>query len=158
LLEMPAAAREWVQLILRVLLKYRSLVKPGQLAADLVELSKSIRRLQALLRSPNDTRFVIVTRAAAVSRLETARLARSLRQLRLATPAVIVNAVTLAPGRCPRCRATNAAEQRELGLLTRQLRDGKRCAIIQTPLAAPPPRGRAALDRWAQSWVVNDHR
>lgn len=158
LLEMPAAAREWVQLILRVLLKYRSLVKPGQLAADLVDLSKAIRRLQALLRSPNETRFVIVTRAAAVARVETDRLARSLRRLRLATPAVIVNAMTLAPGRCPRCRATNAAEQRELAQLTRQLRGGTRCAIIQTPLAAPPPRGRAALDRWAQSWVANDRR
>ena len=46
LLEMPDAAREWMQVLLRVLLKYRSLVRPGQLAAELVELSKSIRELQ----------------------------------------------------------------------------------------------------------------
>ena len=32
LLEMPDAAREWMQVLLRVLLKYRSLVRPGQLA------------------------------------------------------------------------------------------------------------------------------
>ena len=50
LLEMPDAAREWVQVLLRVLLKYRTLVRPGQLAAELVDLSKSIRRLQALLQ------------------------------------------------------------------------------------------------------------
>ncbi len=43
LLEMPEAAREWMQVLLRVLLKYRSLVRPGQLAAELVEISKSIR-------------------------------------------------------------------------------------------------------------------
>ena len=50
LLEMPDAAREWVQVLLRVLLKYRSLVRPGQLAAELVDVSKSIRELQELLR------------------------------------------------------------------------------------------------------------
>ena len=45
LLEMPEAAREWMQVLLRVLLKYRALVRPGQLAAELVEVSKSIRAL-----------------------------------------------------------------------------------------------------------------
>ena len=119
LLEMPDAARDWVQVLLRVLLKYRSLVRPGQLASELVDLSKSIRRLQELLRNPRDTRFIVVTRAAAVPRIETDRLLGRLRRLRLAAPAVIVNAMTLAPGRCPRCRAVAAAEQRELALLTR---------------------------------------
>jgi arsenite-transporting ATPase len=155
LLEMPDAAREWVQVLLRVLLKYRSLVRPGQLASELVDLSKSIRGLQELLRNPRDTRFVVVTRAAAVPRLETERLLVRLRRLRLASPAVVVNAMTLAPGRCPLCRATEAAERRELALLARRTR---RCAIIQTPLAAPPPRGAAALDHWAGSWIVKEHR
>jgi arsenite-transporting ATPase len=168
LLEMPDAAREWVQALLRVLLKYRSLVHPGQLAAELVDLSKSIRALQELLRSPRDTRFVVVTRAAAVPRLETERLLARLRRLRLAVPAVIVNAMTLAPGRCPLCRATAVAERRELAFLRgrpqreqglrRGSRGGVQCAIIQTPLAAPPPRAASALDRWAGSWIVSDHR
>jgi arsenite-transporting ATPase len=151
LLEMPDAAREWVQVLLRVLLKYRSLVRPGQLASELVDLSKSIRRLQELLRSSRDTRFIVVTRAAAVPRIETDRLLGRLHRLRLAAPAVIVNALTLAPGRCPRCRAVATSERRELTLL-----DGRRrqCVIIQTPLAAPPPRGPDALDRWAGTWSV----
>ena len=153
LLEMPDVAREWVQAILGVLLKYRTLVKPGQLAADLVALSKSIRELRALLREPSETRFVVVTRAAAIPRIETGRLVRQLRRLHLAVPAVIVNALTLAPGRCARCRATHAAEQRELAALTRHLPGSARCAIIQTPLAAPPPRGPAALERWGRSWT-----
>ena len=155
LLEMPDAAREWVQVLLRVLLKYRSLVRPGQLASELVDLSKSIRRLQELLGNPRDTRFIVVTRAAAVPRIETDRLLGRLRRLRLAAPAVIVNALTLAPGRCPRCRAVATAEQRERRLLDARRRQ---CAIIQTPLAAPPPRGPDALDRWASAWNVDDGR
>jgi arsenite/tail-anchored protein-transporting ATPase len=149
LLEMPAAAREWMQVLLRVLLKYRALVRPGQLAADLVGLSKSIRELQSSLRDAGETRFVVVTRAADVPRRETERLLARLRRLHLATPAVVFNAVTLTPGRCARCRATAAAEEREV----RALRP-RGCAIIRAPLAAPPPRGVAALERWAATWVA----
>jgi anion-transporting ArsA/GET3 family ATPase len=150
---MPDAARDWVQVLLRVLLKYRSLVRPGQLAAELVDLSRSIRGLQELLRNPRDTRFVVVTRAAAVPRIETGRLLARLRRLRLSAPAVVVNAMTLGPGRCHRCRAIAAAERRELELLRARRRQ---CAIIQAPLAAPPPRGSGALDRWSRAWSVAD--
>ena len=101
LLEMPDAAREWVQVLLRVLLKYRSLVRPGQLAAELVDLSKSIRSLQELLHNPRDTRFIVVTRAAALPGSRPSGCSRRLRRLRLAAPAVVLNAMTLAPGRCP---------------------------------------------------------
>ena len=45
----------------------------------------------------------------------------------------------------------SAAERRELASLRRVC--GRRCAIIQTPLSAPPPRGVRALDRWAQKWI-----
>ena len=144
LLEMPDAARDWVQVLLRVLLKYRSLVRPGQLASELVDLSKSIRRLQELLRNPRDTRFIVVTRAAAVPRLETERLLVRLRRLRLAAPAVIVNAMTLAPGRCPLCRATAAAERRELALLRRRT---QACGGAGAVRYHPDPACRAAAPR-----------
>jgi arsenite-transporting ATPase len=154
LLEMPETAREWVQVLLRVLLKYRQLVRPGQLAKELLDLSKSIRGLQELLHDPVSTRFVIVTRAAAVPRLETERLIARLRRLKLASPAIVANAMTLAPGRCSWCRATSGDERRELAALARTARHRSReCAIILTPLSAPPPRGVAALDWWSKTWT-----
>ena len=149
LLEMPDAAREWVHLLLRVLLKYRSLVRPGQLAAELVDVSKSIRELQTLLRDRKKTRFIVVTRAANVPRRETVRLLTRLRRLHLFTPAIVVNAMTLAPGRCGRCRAIAAAERRQVAAL----RPPRGCVIIRTPLSAPPPRGVRALEEWAQTWI-----
>jgi arsenite-transporting ATPase len=153
LLEMPDAARGWVQALMRVLLKYRALVHPGRLAAELLDLSKSIGRLQNLLHDRTATRFIVVTRAAEVPRLETERLMRRLKTLRLSAPAVIVNALTRAPGSCARCRATAAAERAVLATLTRSLR---RSVIILTPLAAPPPRGVAALHRWAARWATEN--
>jgi arsenite-transporting ATPase len=151
LLEMPDAAREWIQVLLRVLLKYRTLVRPGRLAEELVEVSKAIRELIALLRDANTTKFIVVTRAAELPRRETERLLRRLRRLHLSAPAIVVNALTMTPGRCARCRAVAAAERRELVSLRRAC--GTRWAIIQTPLSAPPPRGAKALDAWARTWL-----
>jgi arsenite/tail-anchored protein-transporting ATPase len=159
LLEMPDIARDWVQVLLRVLLKYRSLVRPGQLAAQLVELSRSIRALHDLVRDHDATRFIVVTRAAQLPRIETDRLVERLRRLALATPAIVVNALTMAPGRCARCRATASAERRELAALAvRCRRRHPRCVIIQTPLSAPPPRGVAALERWGRAWTAGTER
>jgi TRC40/GET3/ArsA family transport-energizing ATPase len=92
LLEMPEVARQWVQALLRVLLKYRSLVRPGQLAAELVKLSQSIRELQALLRDEVLTRFIVVTRAAEVPRAETERLLMRLRRRGVDDDDVVVGA------------------------------------------------------------------
>ena len=89
-----------------------------------------------------------------VARLETERLLARLGRLQLAAPMVLVNAMTLAPGRCPWCRATAAAERRELATLARVTRRRSyECAIILTPLSSPPPTGVAALKEWAASWV-----
>lgn len=150
LLAMPDAARDWVQTLIRLLLKYRALVRPGQLAAELVQASRSIRELQTAMRDRTATRFVVVTRAARLPRAETGRLLSHLRALKIEPGAVIVNARTLAPGPCRRCRATARAEQREVAAL----RTPRNCAIIQTPLVSPPPRGAAALNRWAQTWTA----
>ncbi len=153
LLEMPSAAREWVQTLLRMLLKYKAVVRPGKLGAELVEASQSIRKLQSLLHNRNQTGFVVVTRAERAVRAETERLLRRLQKLKLSTTAVVVNARALEP-RCRLCRASARAEMREVHALSRFMR-AKRlrdCAIIQTPVAAPPPRGAAALDGWARLW------
>ena len=153
LLEMPAVAREWVQALLRMLLKYRKLLRPGALAGDLVDLSRQVRTLQSLLTDGMATRFVAVTRAAELPRFETGRLLAKLRRMRVATPFVIVNALTPPTDVCPRCRTTRDGERRELKRLARLCRD-YRCAIIQAPLAVPPPRGIRPLERWGRGWIV----
>jgi len=158
LLEMPDAAREWTQALLRMLLKYKQLVRPGQLAEALVAAAKSVRELQAILRDAARTRFIVVTRAAEMPRLETERLLRRLQHLGVSTPVVVVNALTHASEACPRCRATAAAERHSLTALRRTLRRrhgrSSECAIIQTPLSVPPPTGLSALEAWSERWQL----
>jgi arsenite-transporting ATPase len=167
LLAMPDVVRDWAQALLRVLLKYRALVRPGQLAAELVDMSRSTRELRLVLRNRQDSRFIVVTRPAEVPGAETGRLVRRLRSLHLAVPAIVANALTLSPGRCRRCRAISSAERRHLRALSRafgppavsELRrrrvEGRGCVIIQTPLSAPPPRGAKALTLWGARWIAD---
>jgi arsenite-transporting ATPase len=150
LLETPSVARDWVDVLMRLLLKYRSVVPPGELASELVALSKSIRTLNAWIRDSRQTRVVVVTRAARVPRLETVRLVGQLGRLHLRVAAVVINALTLRAGRCPLCRATAARERAELGASD----FGPACAIIQTPLVAPPPRAVRPLETWARAWIA----
>jgi len=150
LLQMPDVAREWVQVLMRMLLKYREVVHAQQLAAELVDVSKGVRELMTLLRDPKATRFIAVTRAAEVPRAETERLIGQLRRLKLHVPSLVVNAMTLTVSPCRRCRVTAADERKQLAALRRTI--GRR-VIIQTPLVAPSPRGAAALDAWRKTWV-----
>jgi anion-transporting ArsA/GET3 family ATPase len=112
----------------------------GDLAQELVELSRSLKRLEALLRDPARARFVAVTRAAELPRLETVRLLVSLRGLGIAAPAVIVNAAP--PAGCARCGAGSEVDRRGF----------EGCAIMKAPAEFPPPRGVARLQSWVRSW------
>src|SRR5205814_10050505 len=111
LLAEPEAARQWLQALMRMLLKYRAVARPGRLAQELLVLSKSIRDLQTLFHDRSRTTVLIVTRAAEMPRLETARLVAELRRLNMPASMIVVNAMTLGPGRCARCRRTAAVEQ-----------------------------------------------
>ncbi|MFL6192961.1 MAG: ArsA family ATPase [Thermoanaerobaculia bacterium] len=149
LLEMPELALAWDHYLLSLLLKYREAVGLGDLASELVELSRSLKRLQELLRDPARTRFVAVTRAAELPRRETVRLLESLARLGIAVPAVVVNAVP--PAGCPRCGPSG---REEAAILRKRLvRAGLgRYAMMRAPAEYPPPRGVERLSRWARSW------
>jgi arsenite/tail-anchored protein-transporting ATPase len=148
LLEMPRLALAWDHYLLSLLLKYREAVGLGELAAELVELSRGLKRLQALLRDGERARFVAVTRAAELPRRETVRLLRSLGKLGIDVAAVVVNA--LAPDGCARCGGS-AGDVEALRVWLAGLRTG-RCAIIKAPAAFPPPRGVRRLADWARTW------
>ena len=150
LLQTPALLREWTQALMAILLKYHEIVGAGTLAALLVQLSKRLRGLQAILADPAKARFVIVTRAAALPAAESQRLMASLRALGISVGAVIVNAT--GAGQCLRCRAVARAQSKEMARLRRMVLDAGGYAIIEAPAEVPPPHGVAALHGWRTSW------
>jgi arsenite-transporting ATPase len=150
LLDLPATALEWVRAFLAVLLKYREITGLGDLAADLVSISRRLRAFQALVHDPRRARAVAVTRPGELPRLETARLLRGLRRLDIAVSAVVVNAVTRAA--CEVCRRLAAGEMRELEALRVP------APIVVGPAVQPPPQGVAALRAWGRSLAVERRR
>jgi arsenite-transporting ATPase len=148
LLELVAKAREWVQALLQIQLKYRRVTGLGELARDLTGTARELRELEELLQDAARARFVAVTRPAALPRLETARLLAALRTLRISCPFLLVNALT--PEGCSRCRRAAAAEAVEIREL-RRIRGG--WAMLGAPRTAPPPRGPLALERFGRSWT-----
>ena len=149
LLQTPAVLREWTQALMAILLKYREIVGAGPLASLLVQLSKRLRALQDILADPAQTRFVVVTRAAALPVEESESLMAALRSLGIAVQALVVNAV--GGGSCARCRAATRAESIMIAGLQRAAAAGG-YAIIETPAEMPPPHGARALAAWGATW------
>jgi arsenite-transporting ATPase len=156
LLELVTKAREWLQVLLAILLKYRPVTGLGHLAKDVTDSARELRELDELLRDPARARFVAVTRAAALPRLETRRLLQALRRLGVSVPAVLVNALT--PPGCARCRRAARAEQAEIAALgsgpaARQRAARRGWVMLGTPAVAPPPRGIEELRRFGRTWT-----
>ena len=153
LLEMPATALGWVHALLAILLKYREVVGLGEVAGELVATARRLRELNALLTDGSRARVVAVTRAAELPLRETERLLARLARLRLAVPAVVVNA--LGGEGCVRCANARRIERRLVaGLACQRATGRRRWSIISTPAAAPPPRGVAGLVGWARTWEL----
>ena len=152
LLTLPRLALEWVRALLKTLLEYRQVLALGALATDLVELSRGLRQLQLLLADARRARAVVVTRAAALPRLETARLLRRLDALGLAVSAVVVSALTPSGGGgAPEVMRAEAAEVSRLRAVSRRRRGQP--PVLLAPAVVPPPRGVDALRAWGWTWT-----
>jgi arsenite-transporting ATPase len=150
LFELVPKAREWVQALLQILLKYRSVVGLGTLAQDLTNTARELRELEALLSDSGRTRFVAVTRAAALPRLETVRLLKGLRKLEVAAPAVLINALT--PPGCSRCLRAVAREAVEIDAL-RESNKRARWDMLGAQALPSAPRGHKALLAFGKTWT-----
>ena len=100
LLELPKTAGDWVREFMRILLRYREIVPPGQLGEELVNASRAMHLLEATLRSERST-VIVVTRPERVVIAETKRLLDSIRQRSMHVSGVIANYI--APENDCRC-------------------------------------------------------
>jgi arsenite-transporting ATPase len=152
LLALPEKALEWVHALMSVILKYRSVVGLGEFAQDLTLLAKRLRGLIALLSDPVQCAFIVVTRPAALPRLETERLARDLRHLKVPVAAIVANAVTNPT--CSRCIVAANEERGELEKLERLAsRAARSPRLIVTPAVYPGPHGVRELRLFRDEWT-----
>jgi arsenite-transporting ATPase len=132
LLEMPQLALAWTHQLMRLMLKYKDVTGLGETARELLDFSKNLRAVDALLRDSARCALVLVTLDEPVVRAETERLAHEVRARGVSISGVVLNRATT-PAALPAAEAP---------------------VHLQAPAVQPPPVGVDALRRWSDSWVT----
>ena len=111
-LELPEVALSWIRTFMKLLLKYQNVVRATEVAEELVALSKSIKRVLALLKDPELCEFVAVAIPETMSLEETIDLAQALEGLKVPLRKLLINGVVTeeAAKGCRFCRARRKAQ------------------------------------------------
>jgi arsenite-transporting ATPase len=91
LLELPEVALDWTHQVMGLLLKYREVVRPGELAGRLLRLAQSLHRFVARMRDSESTWALSVALPEALSVPESRRLLRRLNELGVQPRALLIN-------------------------------------------------------------------
>jgi len=113
-LELPTLARDWIKAILKILLKYNTIVRLADAGRRLVKLSRDIRRINKLLTDQEQCEFVAVTIPEAMGLAETRRLLERLDELRAPCRHIVVNMVMPGTG-CSFCQRVREQQREYVG-------------------------------------------
>ena len=102
-LELPQVALSWIRTFMKLLLKYQNVVKATQVAEELVALSKSIKRVVALLTDTERCEFVGVAIPERMSLEETIDLFKALDKLEVPMEKLLINGLVPDTG-CDFCK------------------------------------------------------
>lgn len=92
-LELPQVALSWIRTFIKLLLKYKDVMRANQVAEELVQMSKSIKKVIALLTDPERCEFVGVAIPERMSLEETVDLAKSLEKLKVPMGKLLINGI-----------------------------------------------------------------
>jgi arsenite-transporting ATPase len=151
-LELPEVALAWVRTFIKLLLKYKNVVRWNGVAEELVALSKSIKRVAALMSDSDACEFAGVAIPERMSLEETLRLAEGLKRLKVPMRSLLLNNVVAreAARACDFCAARRRAQRRVIEEFRRALSGD--VEIYTAPQHDTEVRGRASLEAHFESW------
>jgi arsenite/tail-anchored protein-transporting ATPase len=151
-LELPEVVLSWVRAFLKLLLKYREVVRASGVAEELIALSKSIKRVSALLTDTEQCEFVGVAIPERMSLEETLRLSESLERLRIPLRRLLINGVVPeeAAAACDFCAARRRSQTSVLGEFSRKL--SGRVELFMAPQQPHEIRGAKRLRDHFNHW------
>ena len=137
-LEMPELARDYIKVMLRILIKYKAVMRLSETAEKLLKLSKNIRRVQQTLTDPARAEFVAVTIPTRMALAETRRLLERIGKLGIPCRHLAINMV-IPPTKCDFCEARGAEEQQQLKEAAALVPEGT--VVTEVPLFPHPISG-----------------
>ncbi|MBU4312908.1 MAG: ArsA family ATPase, partial [Candidatus Omnitrophica bacterium] len=103
-LEMPQVAREWLNAIFKLLIKYKGVVRLGKQAEEMIEFSKKVRKVQEILTDSARCQFVVIGIPEAMGKAEMDDLLGSLHRLKIPCSYILINMVLPTTG-CNFCES-----------------------------------------------------
>ena len=149
-LELPQVAISWIRTFMKLLLKYKDVMRANQVAEELVALSKSIKKVIALLTDPERCEFVGVAIPERMSLEETADLAKSLEKLKVPFNRLLINGL-VPENDCKFCRSRRKMQEEIIGEFQRKFRR-RSVKIFVAPQQPHEITGPKALREHFQAW------
>lgn len=124
-LELPEVALSWIRTFMKLLLKYQNVMKATQVAEELVALSKSIKRVVALLTDPERCEFVGVAIPERMSLEETVDLSKAIEKLKVPMEKLLINGMVpeTAGAKCDFCRSRRKMQDEVVGEFRKRFRN-----------------------------------
>ena len=150
LLELPNLALDWVHTFMRLLLKYKDLVRGARIAEELLAMAKNIKPVAALLADRTHCEFIGVAIAERMSLEETMRLTKALRRLKVPMRRLVINNVipSDAAAACDFCAVRRDAQLKSISVFRRSI---KRTALFVAPQQPREIRGHKWLSEHLSS-------
>ena len=148
LVELPETARAWLTALHTVFTKYRT-KGLGELAEDVANMLKHVKRFEDALASPSESRFVVVTRGEELAVLKTERLVEALQRRKLAVERVLVNRV-LPKNECAKCENRRKQELAEAKNIEKKIG----LPVTVAPALGRHPAGLRELKSFRTSWYA----
>jgi arsenite-transporting ATPase len=155
-LELPQVALSWIRTFIKLLLKYKDVMRANQVAEELVALSKSIKKVIALLTDPERCEFVGVAIPEHMSLEETVDLAKSLKKLKVPMHKLLINGV-VPVNDCKFCASRRKMQEQVIKEFQTKFRRSA-VEIFVAPQQPHEIRGRKRLNAHFQAWATNKHK
>src|ERR1044071_2827610 len=149
-LELPQVALSWIRTFMKLLLKYQNVMRANQVAEELVALSKSIKKVIALLTDAERCEFVAVAIPERMSLEETIDLTKSLEKLKVPLRKLLINGV--APDdACAFCKSRRKAQDQVIADFEKRFRR-RSVEMFVAPQQPHEIRGAEDLLGHFQAW------
>jgi arsenite/tail-anchored protein-transporting ATPase len=152
-LELPEVALSWIRTFIKLLLKYKDVMRANQVAEELVALSKSIKRVIALLTDPERCEFVGVAIPERMSLEETGDLAKSLEKLKVPLKKLLINGL-VPENTCRFCKSRRKMQDEVVAEFRKKFRR-RSVEIFVAPQQPHEITGPKALREHFQAWQNN---
>ena len=122
-LEMPRIAREWVNAIFKLLIKYKGVIRLDELGRKMIEFSKNVKKVQELLTDSTRSKFVVITIPEVMGKNEMDDLLDKLAKLNMQCRDIIINMVFPETG-CDFCESKRKEQSKIIHNIEKE-RDAK---------------------------------